>query len=100
MNISIKELVAAGHQLSKRLGEPDAAVVSQLATQLDVQAALVKERTILNYDPTDPDKMRLPTGVTCGNCHHIRRCKAIYGHTESDTYCDWSPSRFVKGASA
>lgn len=30
----------------------------------------------LNYDPADPDKMRLPAGATCGNCHHIRRCKA------------------------
>ncbi|OUE60148.1 hypothetical protein [Citrobacter amalonaticus] len=44
----------------------------------------------LNYDPADPDKMRLPAGVTCGNCHHIRRCKAMFGHTETDTYCDWS----------
>lgn len=48
----------------------------------------------LNYDPTDPEKMRLPSGVTCGQCVHIRRCKAIYGHVETDTYCDWSPSRF------
>lgn len=36
----------------------------------------------LNYDPTDPDKMRLPAGLTCGNCHHIHRCKAIFGHVE------------------
>lgn len=50
--------------------------------------------TALNYDPTDPDKMRLPKGVACGNCAHIRRCKAIFGHVETDTYCDWSPSRF------
>ena len=50
---------------------------------------------VLNYDPTDPDKMRLPKGSNCGNCHHIRRCKAIFGHTETDTYCDWSPSRFI-----
>lgn len=49
----------------------------------------------LNYDPADPDKMRLPAGTTCGICHHIRRCKAIFGHTETDTYCDWSPSRFI-----
>ncbi|EGU6737062.1 hypothetical protein JFP56_004498 [Salmonella enterica subsp. enterica] len=49
----------------------------------------------LNYDPADPDKMRLPKGVSCGNCRHIPRCKAIYGHTETDTYCDWSPSRFI-----
>ena len=39
----------------------------------------------LNYDPADPDKMKLPAGNTCGNCHHIRRCKAIFGHTETDT---------------
>lgn len=49
----------------------------------------------LNYDPADPDKMRLPTNTTCGDCYHIKRCKAIFGHTETDTYCDWSPSRFA-----
>ncbi len=48
----------------------------------------------LNYDPTDPDKMRLPSGVTCGDCVHIYRCKAMFGHVETDNYCDWSPSRF------
>ncbi|MFB9087154.1 hypothetical protein ACFFW8_20900 [Erwinia tracheiphila] len=50
MNASISDLVAAGHQLSKRLGEPDATMVKQLATQLDVQAALVKEHTIPPMD--------------------------------------------------
>jgi hypothetical protein len=49
----------------------------------------------LNYDPADPDEMKLPNEVTCGDCRHINRCKAIFGHTETDTYCDWSPSRFV-----
>lgn len=48
----------------------------------------------VNYDPTDPDKMRLPAGVTCGDCQSIYRCKAIIGNTETDTRCDWSPSRF------
>lgn len=48
----------------------------------------------LNYDPADPDKMNLPVGVTCGDCVHISRCKAIFGHVETDTTCDWSPSRF------
>lgn len=49
----------------------------------------------LNYDPADPDKMKLTAGNTCGNCSHIRRCKAIFGHVETDIYCDWSPSRFA-----
>jgi hypothetical protein len=49
----------------------------------------------VNYDPSDPDKMRLPQGTTCGDCRHIRRCKAMFGHTETDSYCDWSPSRFA-----
>mgnify|MGYP005606681655 FL=1 len=48
----------------------------------------------LNYDPSDPDKMKLQPGVTCGDCRHIKRCKSIFGHVETDTYCDWSPSRF------
>lgn len=52
----------------------------------------------INYDPADPDKMRLPVDLTCGDCVHIRRCKAMFGHAETDTYCDWSPSRF--GAAA
>jgi hypothetical protein len=51
--------------------------------------------TGLNYDPSDPDKMRLPVGTTCGDCWHIGRCKAMFGHTETDSYCDWSPSRFL-----
>lgn len=51
--------------------------------------------TELNYNPADPDKMQLPKGRTCGDCAHIRRCKAIFGHTETDAYCDWSPSRAV-----
>ncbi|WP_404652185.1 hypothetical protein [Raoultella terrigena] len=55
--------------------------------------------TELNYNPEDPDKMLLPAGKFCGDCTHIRRCKAIFGHTETDTYCDWSPSRFVVDSS-
>lgn len=51
--------------------------------------------TDMNYNPEDPDKMQLPVGKTCGDCTHIRRCKGIFGHTETDTYCDWSPSRAV-----
>lgn len=47
---------------------------------------------MLNYDPADPEKMNLPKGKTCGDCQHIYRCKAIFGHVETDTYCDWSPS--------
>lgn len=49
---------------------------------------------LVNYDSSDPDKMRLPVGFTCGDCQSIRRCKAMFGHVESDTYCDWSPSQF------
>lgn len=50
----------------------------------------------LNYDPTDPDKMRLPPATTCGDCVHIPRCKAMFGHVETDRFCDWSPSRFIR----
>ena len=48
----------------------------------------------LNYDPEDTYMMKLPSGITCGDCRHIRRCKAIFGHTETDVSCDWSPSKF------
>ena len=38
--------------------------------------------------------MNLPEGKTCGDCVHIQRCNAIYGHMASDERCDWYPSRF------
>jgi len=38
--------------------------------------------------------MNLPDGKTCGDCVHIKRCKSIFGHTETDTVCDWFPRRF------
>jgi hypothetical protein len=41
------------------------------------------------------DEMTLPENKTCGDCSHIARCKAIFGHVESDTYCDWFPIRFI-----
>jgi hypothetical protein len=39
--------------------------------------------------------MNLPDGYTCGDCVHIKRCKAIFGHTEKDTACDWFPRKFM-----
>jgi hypothetical protein len=44
---------------------------------------------------TEETCMQLPAGKTCGDCVHIKRCKAIFGHVESDTSCDWFPRRFV-----
>lgn len=38
--------------------------------------------------------MNLPDGKTCGDCVHIERCEGIFGHTETDTVCDWFPRKF------
>ena len=70
------------------------------AASIASQAKAKRENAVLNYDPTDPDKMRLPVNVTCGDCTHIRRCTLMFGHTATDTYCDWSPSRFKAAAKA
>lgn len=43
MNTSVSDLVAAAHQLSKKLDEPDATMVRQMATHLDIQAGSVKK---------------------------------------------------------
>lgn len=43
---------------------------------------------------TDKTCMELPKGETCGSCVHERRCCTIFGHTPTDTYCDWFPRRF------
>jgi len=76
-----------------------AAVTCELMLSREkIRAALATERARqmrLGYDPSDPDKMNLPAGVTCGDCFHIARCKALFGHVETDTRCDWAPSRFT-----
>ena len=74
--------------------------LAALAASKASQAQAKRENAVLNYDPTDPDKMRLPVNVTCGDCTHIRRCTLMFGHTATDTYCDWSPSRFKAAAKA
>ncbi|MGK4342562.1 hypothetical protein ACSMFT_15425 [Ectopseudomonas oleovorans] len=42
--------------------------------------------------------MELPAEKTCGDCVHERRCCLIFGHTPTDTYCDWFPRRFREKA--
>ena len=49
------------------------------------QAQAKRENAVLNYDPTDPDKMRLPVNVTCGDCIHIRRCTLMIGYIATHT---------------
>ncbi len=71
-----------------------------LAASIASQAKAKRENAVLNYDPTDPDKMRLPVNVTCGDCIHIRRCTLMIGYIATDTYCEWSPSRFKAAAKA
>lgn len=44
----------------------------------------------IDYDAA----MRLPAGKTCGDCAHVRRCVAMFGHEQGDTSCDFYPSRF------
>lgn len=49
---------------------------------------------------TEETCMQLPEGKTCGDCVHIHRCKAMFGHVETDTSCDWFPRRFTAAAMA
>lgn len=47
---------------------------------------------------TDANCMELPAGKTCGHCVHEKRCCTMFGHTPTDTYCDWFPRRFSERA--
>lgn len=38
--------------------------------------------------------MKLPEGRTCADCKWIARCKVLIDCDESNTECDWAPSRF------
>lgn len=41
-----------------------------------------------------PNDMKLPEGKTCVACFHVRKCVGMFGVTETNTACDFSPSRF------
>ncbi len=46
---------------------------------------------------SEPDyrkEMQLPTGKTCADCAHVRRCTAFGYTTATDTACDFWPSRY------
>ncbi len=47
---------------------------------------------------SEPDyraEMQLPEGKTCGDCQHIKRCRAFgFTSSEANTSCDFWPSRF------
>lgn len=38
--------------------------------------------------------MALPAGKTCRDCFNYARCKMLFKCGESNTECDWAPSRF------
>lgn len=38
--------------------------------------------------------MLLPDGITCSSCAHCQRCCTIFGQKETDTACQFYPTRF------
>jgi len=38
----------------------------------------------------------LPEGKTCGDCHFIAKCAAIFGRIPADQSCDFYPVRFLE----
>lgn len=40
------------------------------------------------------EDMDLPPGRTCADCTHVERCRWLISVDETNTHCDWSPSRF------
>lgn len=40
--------------------------------------------------------MELPEGESCGTCVHRNRCVAMFGSTDSQSYCGFFPRRFRK----
>lgn len=44
--------------------------------------------------------MKLPEGKTCGDCCHIRRCKAFGFTWPERTSCDFYPNKFTPAGRA
>ena len=46
-------------------------------------------------EPDYDAEMKLAEGKTCGDCFHIKRCLGLgYTSAETNTSCDFWPSRF------
>lgn len=56
--------------------------------------AIVKHGCCADKSCTPDTCMGLPDGKTCGDCVHEYRCCLIFGHTQTDTYCDWFPRKY------
>jgi hypothetical protein len=39
--------------------------------------------------------MALPAGLTCSECHHLKRCLGFGVTKPENDHCDWDPSRFA-----
>jgi hypothetical protein len=54
---------------------------------------------VTGYKPGTADRdaeydMLLPDGVTCKDCIWAKKCTTIFGSKETDTRCQFHPSRF------
>jgi hypothetical protein len=56
----------------------------------------IYDRPRFRKEPDYGAEMKLSEGKTCGDCWHLKRCRAL-GFTSSDanTRCDFHPRRFV-----
>lgn len=53
----------------------------------------------LKPDEREPDyhaEMRLPPGVSCADCKHVKRCSGFGFTSPVRTSCDFWPNRFVR----
>lgn len=48
----------------------------------------MKHGCCIDKECTQETCMELPSGKTCGDCVHIKKCSAMFGHKPKDTYCD------------
>lgn len=62
------------------------------AIAMDKLTATRATARFVDYDA----EMKLPAGKTCGDCHHIKRCRAFgFTSSEANTSCDFHPNRFA-----
>ena len=54
----------------------------------------MKAQLKIVYDPTDPERRRIPEGKTCADCYHINTCISSFGGNKLNTECVFSPSFF------
>lgn len=86
------------HKLAERRpgSRPERQAVINVLHAEAIEECASRARAALRKEPDYGAEMKLPEGKTCGDCWHVKRCRAFgFTSSEANTGCDFHPRRFA-----